>query len=96
MLGEVDRRIFGEAGQPVFANPSFLRRSFTGRVFASPSDFMYLGATSRRQEVWCSEVVSWRSEYRVYVVENDIVGIHHYDGASDAMPNMTTALLMVS
>lgn len=41
---------------------------------------MFVARTSRRQEVWCSEVVAWRSEYRVYVIDDDIVGVDHYAG----------------
>jgi hypothetical protein len=30
--------------------------------------------------VWCSELVDFVSEYRVYVCEREIVGIKHYSG----------------
>jgi hypothetical protein len=79
-LGEVERRISGEGWRPVFVKPSTRRKNFTGRVFGSPGDFMYVGAVSRRQEVWCSEVAEWRSEYRVYVIDDQIVGVDHYAG----------------
>ena len=88
VLASVEHRIFSECGAPVFAKPSTRRKSFTGRVFASPSDFMYLGGSSRRQEVWCSEVVSWIAEYRVYVVNDGIVAVDLYDGTSDAALDM--------
>lgn len=90
VLGEVERRIAGETGPPVFAKPSSRRKSFTGRVFAAPSDFMYVGTASRRQEVWCSQVVSWLSEYRIYVIDDDVVGIDHYDGEPNALLDMVT------
>lgn len=90
VLGEVERRFFVDGGAPVFAKPSSRRKSFTGRVFATAGDFMSVGATSRRQEVWCSEVVTWRSEYRVYVVDDDIVGMDHYGGSTDVAPDMST------
>jgi hypothetical protein len=90
VLGDLERRFLDGGGAPVFAKPSSRRKNFTGRVFAGPGDFMVVGAASRRQEVWCSEVVAWRSEYRVYVIGDDIVGIDHYGGAPDAALDMPT------
>ena len=89
-LGEVERRIFAEAAAPVFVKPSARRKNFTGRVVGLSSDFMQIGAVSRRQEVWCSEVVVWKSEFRVYVVDDEIVGLDHYAGDPDAALDLST------
>ena len=69
-----------EGGIPVFAKPASRAKVFTGCVFSGPSDFYHVGGTSRREPVWCSEVVSWRSEYRVYVNGPAIVAIDNYSG----------------
>jgi len=69
-----------EDRRPVFAKPAGRAKLFTGRVFAGQSDLYHLSTTSWREPVWCSEVVSWRSEYRVYVVGTDIVAVDHYGG----------------
>lgn len=82
-LDEVERSLMDDDLPPVFVKPSARRKNFTGRVFASPGDFAYVGAVSRRQEVWCSEVVGWRSEYRVYTIDDEIVGVDHYAGDAD-------------
>jgi hypothetical protein len=66
--------------RPVFAKPAGRAKLFTGRVFAGQSDLYHLSSTSWREPVWCSEIVSWRSEYRVYVVGQNIVAIDHYGG----------------
>jgi hypothetical protein len=79
-LGEVERRVFEYSGQPVFVKPAERRKSFTGRVVGPSSGDAPIGAVSRRQEVWCSEVVDWISEYRVYVIDDEIVGVDHYAG----------------
>ncbi len=79
-LDTVEQGISMNMGAPVFAKPAERRKSFTGRVFSSYADFSAVGSVSRRQEVWCSEVVSWRSEFRVYVIGERIVGIDHYAG----------------
>jgi hypothetical protein len=81
-LDEVERGLLDEDRPPVFMKPSARRKNFTGRVFSSLGDFAHIGAVSRRQEVWCSEVVAWRSEYRVYTIDDEIVGIDHYAGDS--------------
>ena len=81
-LAEVERCIYEGDTQPFFAKPADRRKSFTGRVFSSSSDFYHLGGVSRRQAVWCSEPVRWLSEYRVYVLDHRILSIDHYDGDS--------------
>lgn len=69
-----------EGAPVVFAKPADRLKSFTGRVFRGTDDLYYLGAASRRQVVWCSEVVEWRSEYRVYVLRDAIVSVDPYAG----------------
>jgi hypothetical protein len=85
-LGEVQRGLAG----PVFVKPAERRKKFTGTVLASPGDFMHVGAASRRQEVWCSEVVAWQSEYRVYVIDDEIVGVDRYAGDPDMALDIDT------
>lgn len=79
-LGNLERAITSDMRAPVFAKPADRMKTFTGRVFASGVDFAEIGRLSRRQEVWCSEVVEWRSEYRVYVIDEEIVATDHYAG----------------
>ena len=88
-LGEVERCFFGDPGPPVFVKPAARRKNFTGRVVGSSGDFMHFGAASRRQEVWCSELVSWKSEFRVYVIDDEIVGVDHYAGDPDVFPDLS-------
>ena len=69
-----------EAGEEVFAKPAGRRKHFTGRVFSSPNDLYHLSGVSRQEPLWCSEVVSWRAEYRVYVVHHQPMAVAHYSG----------------
>lgn len=78
-LGNVRHRV-NNAGQPVFAKPAGRAKIFTGQVFSDHSDFYFVGETSGREPVWCSDVVRWQSEYRVYVNSQDIVSVDHYSG----------------
>jgi hypothetical protein len=79
-LGTIEQMAWDMGLAPVFVKPAARRKNFTGFVVASASDLYRLGGTSRRQPVWCSEVVKWVSEFRVYVVRDRIVSIDHYDG----------------
>src|SRR5207237_310217 len=81
-LGAVERQVAEECGDAFFAKPAGRRKNFTGRLFASIDDFRDLGNVSRAQEVWCSEPVTWLSEYRVYVAGTRIVSIDAYAGDS--------------
>ena len=69
-----------EEGRALFAKPAGRRKLFKGRVFDSPEDLHILSRVSRQEPLWCSEVVRWESEYRVYVIGADIVSVDHYAG----------------
>lgn len=64
----------GEAlalGFPVFIRPAKRWKRFTGFVADSPNPAEVYGV-SRREPVWCSDVVTWRSEWRCYVVRGEV------------------------
>lgn len=73
-----------DQGRETFAKPAGRRKIFTGRVFGSPYDRSFLSGVSRREPLWCSEVVEWISEYRVYVIDFEIVSIDCYSGDRSA------------
>lgn len=73
-----------DGGDPVFAKPATRAKRFTGRVISGHSDFYHIEGTSLREPVWCSEVVNWTTEYRVYVNGAQVVGVDHYDGDPSA------------
>ena len=79
---ERDRYSFGTP-QPVFIKPSGREKCFTGLVVESEWDFHRIGGVSSQEPVYCSEVVEWVSEYRVYVVEGEIRSVDHYAGDGD-------------
>jgi ATP-grasp domain, R2K clade family 2 len=72
--------LYEGSGRPVFAKPSERLKRFTGHIFASPDDVIYLEGASRSTSIFCTDVVDWVSEYRCYVVRGEIVGIRHYAG----------------
>lgn len=85
-LGEIEARVLEGLHAPVFVKPAELLKSFTGCVFESPADMYFLGRSSRRQKVWCSELVQWRSEFRAYVVGVEVVGLDCYQGDASLRP----------
>jgi hypothetical protein len=89
-LGVVERKIIEGSGEAIFAKPADRRKSFTGRAFGSMDDFREIGGVSRLQEVWCSEVVEWVSEYRVYVIGEKIVSVDLYAGDAKIAPDSAT------
>ena len=68
------------SGREIFAKPAGRRKHFTGRVFSSPDDLRHIYGISRQEPLWCSDVVTWTSEYRVYVVDHHLRAVAHYDG----------------
>ncbi|MCY1036525.1 ATP-grasp domain-containing protein [Corallococcus sp. BB11-1] len=68
------------SGPAVFAKPYGRRKRFTGHVFSSAEDLLWLERASASTPILCSEVVQWLSEYRVFVVKDVVVGIRHYAG----------------
>ncbi len=87
-LGVIEQRILDGDSAPVFVKPAERRKNFTGRIFATIDDFRVIGDVSRRQPVWCSEVVAWASEYRVYVVKHEIGAVKHYGGDTAITPDL--------
>ncbi|MGW4249142.1 ATP-grasp domain-containing protein [Nocardia sp. NPDC004722] len=79
-LGEVERAVESGSCPTVFVKPAKRRKNFTGAVCYSERDFAAFGHVSRCQPVWCSQVVDWQAEYRVYVVDRRIVSVDHYAG----------------
>lgn len=81
-----------ENGRELFAKPAGRRKLFTGRVFSHSHELYALSNISRREPLWCSEVVDWRSEYRVYVIDGGIVSIDHYAGDATVRLDETVVL----
>ncbi|MCB9687405.1 MAG: ATP-grasp domain-containing protein [Alphaproteobacteria bacterium] len=73
-LGEAVGR--AASGEALFVKPAGALKRFAGFVLA-PGGGLMVGA-SRRTQVWCSEVVSWRSEFRVFVVGGEVIGKRPY------------------
>ena len=66
-------------GCAVFIKPALRTKRFTGFVLNNEDDWRIQGV-SKHELVWCSEPVTWVSEWRVYVVKGNIAFVAHYEG----------------
>ncbi|WP_431689350.1 ATP-grasp domain-containing protein [Hahella sp. NBU794] len=82
-LSQLLAEIMNGLSAPVFAKPGDTQKKFTGRVFESMADLYFVSGCSKKTRIVCSDVVHWISEYRVYVVNSEIVDISHYAGKTD-------------
>jgi hypothetical protein len=78
-VGHLQNMIY-DGDTRVFAKPKDRKKRFTGHIFSNLGDFAYLERASHTTPIICSDVVNWLTEYRVYVLYDNIIGIKHYDG----------------
>ena len=73
----------------IFIKPKLKDKLFTGFIVLSNTDLIKLHGISKHTDLYCSTVVNWRSEYRVFVNQSKIVGVKHYAGDRSLTLNMT-------
>lgn len=80
-----------ESQVPVFVRPAKRWKVFTGFVAETPNPAQVHGV-SRREPVWCSEVVRFVSEWRAYVVKGNarFVGFAKHGGDRSRAPNLAS------
>lgn len=71
---------------PVFVKPADATKRFVGRVIRSESDLYHLATVSASTSVWCAELVTFTAEFRVFVVDREIVGVRQYEGTETVVP----------
>jgi hypothetical protein len=79
-LGALEFSLREGMSRSIFAKPANRCKRFTGCVFDAESDLDRVAGVSRREELLCADVVTWLSEYRVYVVNSEIRSIDWYAG----------------
>jgi ATP-grasp domain, R2K clade family 2 len=80
-LGNLESSLLsGMMTQSVFAKPANRCKRFTGFVIHDEGDLYRVGNVSRREQIFCAEVVSWLSEYRIYVVKSKVRSVDFYSG----------------
>jgi len=86
-VGEVEGAENEGRSAAVFVKPKGRVKQFTGFVVESRADLWRFGSVSRRQLVYCSDVVRWVSEHRVFVIDGAIVGVRPYEGDPAVKPD---------
>lgn len=87
-LGEVRERISNEEASPVFVKPIPRdRKLFNGTVVRRFRDLLPTAALPPETPVWCSDLVQFVSEYRVFVHQREVIGCKHYKGDFRVFPN---------
>lgn len=79
--------LYGRRNHSVFIKPAKTQKKFTGLVLESAQDLARLSGVSRSIDVWCSDVVKWLSEWRVYVVNNKFRCMAWYEGDQSLAPD---------
>ncbi|MDJ0366489.1 ATP-grasp domain-containing protein [Hymenobacter sp. H14-R3] len=64
----------------IFVKPKSKTKLFTGFVIKSEYDLFQLSVFSKNTDLYCSALVRWLSEYRVFVNNSEIVGVKLYAG----------------
>lgn len=66
-----------------FVKPREQQKRFTGFVAIDRGALGHVEALGQATPVWCSEVVTWRSEQRVFVLDGAIVGVCTYSDCDE-------------
>lgn len=85
-LSEI-RQMANEIVDSFFIKPYKGEKDFTGFVFKSFIDLLQVAHVSGEDLVWFGEVVDFISEYRVYYLNNEIIGCKNYYGDSLVFPD---------
>lgn len=75
----------------VFVKPKETKR-FTGKVILEQSDFIGLPHAEEGVEVWCSEIVDFRAEWRCFVRYGEVLDARRYTGEYGLAPDKNVIL----
>lgn len=85
-MGEVRTSV--EKGEVIFIKPLPERHKlFDGQLLQSFRDLIPTAGIKDTEQVVCSELVEFISEYRGFVVRGELVGLRHYKGDPLVFPN---------
>jgi hypothetical protein len=79
----------------IFVKPKSKIKLFTGFIINSQHDLLRLESFSKETALFCSSVVEWLSEFRVFVNQSEIVGIKNYSGNENLQLDMDMVKLLL-
>lgn len=68
----------------VFVKPKDITKKFSGKIVKNYKDFIGLMEEDSNTNVWCSEIVNFRTEWRCFIRYGEILDIRQYKGAWDS------------
>lgn len=71
----------------VFVKPVIDVKRFRGTLLDKSEDLIKLGGGLEDIDVWCSEKVRFLSEWRIWILDGEIVGLSPYHGQWDLFPD---------
>jgi hypothetical protein len=92
-LGEV-HKAFAANDRPVFIKP-VAHKMFTGHTIERFRDLAETSNVDKEMPVWASGLVDFVSEYRCFVHEGALLGIHRYYGDNWVLPDKATVIQMI-
>jgi hypothetical protein len=73
----------------VFVKPKNDTKKFVGKVVKEYKDFIGLVDKDNPTEIWCSEIVNFKTEWRCFIRYNSILDIRQYKGVWDSTLDLT-------
>jgi hypothetical protein len=98
-LGEVHKAFIEDEAKPEHIKPVFIKpiahKMFTGHTIERFRDLAETSNVDMTMPVWVSGIVDFVSEYRCFVHEGALLGIHRYYGDNWILPDKNTVIQMI-
>nr|WP_262990387.1 ATP-grasp domain-containing protein [Chryseobacterium gilvum]MCU7614472.1 ATP-grasp domain-containing protein [Chryseobacterium gilvum] len=82
--------IFNKKEWNIFIKPQTETKLFAGKVIKSEMDFLGLINEEKETEVWCSELINFKTEWRCFIRYKEILDIRRYKGDWDTKIDVKT------
>jgi hypothetical protein len=73
----------------IFVKPKKETKKFVGKVVREYKDFIGIVDKENPTEIWCSEIVNFKTEWRCFIHYGEILDIRQYKGQWDSQLNLS-------
>lgn len=87
--------VFNKKEWDIFIKPQTETKLFVGKVIKNEMDFLGLIYEKKDTEIWCSELVNFKTEWRCFIRYKEILDIRRYKGDWDTKIDIKTVLSAV-
>jgi hypothetical protein len=95
-IGAVRVQFESDGAPPRFVKPRETQKAFTGYVVSAFRDLIPTARHPDDLPVWSCEMVEFITEWRYYLLRNEVVGVGHYRGDVFTRPDPTTVRAAVA